>query len=169
LRLAHESAFISAPRKAALPMPKADPPDSDLYEIDISTRKEAIESIVRETKWIVELVSLLALNTGLSTVFMLLMHQLFSSDPSPKLLCGIGATFVLCWLVFWPSARAVELAGEALVIKGRAFLRIPYDLEHRHSIFRSAWHALFTMVHILATWGVAFMLAELLKDSKLLG
>lgn len=150
-------------------MPKAYPSDAEVYEYQINERKEAIIEIVAETKWMMEFIALLAMNTALSTIFAVLMRQLLTNGPNPRLICGVIATFGLGYPIFTPTIRAIQLCSDNFLFKIRKFLHIPHDAEDRHICIRAAWLSLIQTIYIMAVWGTSLMLEEMVKHSGVAG
>lgn len=143
------------------------PPDDVQYESDIGTRITSLEDTVANNKWVVDLIALLALNTATCSIFVGLLRRAYDIGLSPKLTGGIIASGIVAWLLFWPSGYAVQQGTEALLLKVRALLRIPYGIEDKNIFFRGAWRAIVFVIYVNATWGTAVLLSELVKNAGL--
>ena len=120
-----------------------------------------------DSKPLVDFVALLVLYAGISTVVVLLARRLIEVGPNIRLVCGVVAASCLAWLVFWPTVSAVYSAAEAVLLKARRLLGVPYDIEYENAVFYAIWRALLSTIEITAIWGTGLLGAELVRSAGL--
>ncbi len=143
-------------------MPKAIP-DLDIYETSIARNKELIAQCVSESKPLIDFCALITTNVAITTLLFVLLGRVLHGGSTLRLFFGVCRTVMLSWLVTSYANRAVDLAEETSLLKMRAFLRIPPDLQDRNFVFLAVWRAILTTIQLSAVWGVGFMCAKLLK------
>jgi hypothetical protein len=143
--------------------------DRDLYETEIELRKHQIKEVVEEQKWLVELVAMLALNTGIVAILAALLHQATDRGMTLRLASGIATCIVFIILLWNPTIKATRAATEAVLMKARWFFFIPYGLEERHVVLKALWRTLSDVIYLATTWGTGLLIAEMIKTNHLIG
>ena len=148
-------------------MPKAEADDGDCYDLEIADHKATLEMCVNDCEWVVKFTTLLVLYAGVSTVFVLLLKRAFEHGLDIRLAFGVIATFAIAWLLFFPTARAVAVGTQAILMKLRKMLRIPFGIEHHNVVFRATWLSIINTLEITAMWGTGILGSELVKNAGL--
>lgn len=146
-------------------MPKAyaPPTDEETYELQVEANRSEIETIIADTKWIVELIALLVSEAAVVAALLFFANRLFSEGLSVRVLSGTIVAAVFSYLLFMPTTRAIGLAvGEAL-LRLRRIVHIPADLQDRNISYRAVWQAILSAVTVAGVWGVAGLIEELVK------